>query len=226
MKLRILLPGLLGLVFCFAACQPAPELRDDKLLQDTSLTSDEPCAAPCWRGITPGVTPWSSALTILEDDPTLSDPQTQSDENSSAVIAEFQQSGTDVSCCQIYSENGDVVDIIFLRTAPTTTLGQVIEAKGEPSYLIGSPYSDDQAIMNVIYPEIATVIYAFVPGTTGALSADSEIIGVLYMRQDEMDLLMQTSELQAWEGYQTYQAYEESELEITPSITLTPTPGG
>lgn len=226
MKLRILLPGLLALVLCFAACQPPPELRDANLLQDTSLLTDEPCASPCWRGITPGVTSWSDALTILEDDATLSDPQVQTDEETSAVIAEFQQLDSGVSCCQIYSETGEVVDIIFLRTAPTTTLGQLIDAKGEPAYLIGSPYSDDQAIVNLIYPEIPMVVYAFVPGATGSITEGSEIIGVLHLKQRDIDLLLQTSELQAWEGYMSYQAYEESELEITPSVTLTPTPGG
>jgi hypothetical protein len=226
MRLRLLLPGLLALVFVFAACQPPPELRDPNLLQDTSLISDEPCAAPCWRGITPGETAWSDALTIVEDDPTLSDPQTQQEENGVAVVAEFQQLDTGVACCQMYSEQGEVVDIMFLRTAPEVTLGDVLESKGEPAYLIGSPFSDDQAVMNLIFPEVPMVLYAFVEGTAGSLSEDSEIIGVLYLKQSDMDLLLQTSELQAWEGYQSFQAYEESELEITPSVTLTPTPGG
>jgi hypothetical protein len=115
---------------------------------------------------------------------------------------------------------------MFLRTAPNMTLGEVIDAKGEPAYLIGSPFSEDQAVINLIYPNVPMVLYAFVEGTTGTLSENSEIIGMLYLKQSDMDLLMQTSELQAWEGYQSYQAYEESELEITPSVTLTPTPGG
>lgn len=226
MRLRFLLPGLLALVFVFAACQPPPELRDPNLLQDTSLISDEPCAAPCWRGITPGQTSWSQALTIVEDDPSLSDPTTQQEEDGVAIVAEFQQANTETACCQMYSEDGEVVDIMFLRVAPNVLLGDVIDAKGEPAYLIGSPFSDDQAVMNIIFPTVPMVLYVFVEGTTGSLSETSEIIGVLYLKQDEMDLLLQTSELQAWEGYQSYQAYEESELEITPSVTLTPTPGG
>jgi hypothetical protein len=226
MKLRILLPGLLALALFSAACQPPPNLRDDKLLQDDTLLTDEPCAAPCWRGITPGETPWNDALTIIEDDATLTDPQTQVDEDTSAVIAEFQQAGTELSCCQLYSETGEVVDIVFLRTAPTTTVGDLIAAKDEPSYLIGSPYSDDQAIVNLIYPSIPMVVYAFVPGTTGSITEDSEIVGILYLKPADMETLLVTSDLQAWEGYMSYQAYEESELEITPSVTLTPTPGG
>lgn len=224
MRLSILLPGLLALLFFSAACQPPPELRDPNLLQDRSLLDDEPCGAPCWRGITPGETAWSDALTILEDDATLADPQVQSDEESGAVVAEFQQIDTGVPCCQMFSESGDVVDILFLRTTPDITLGELIEAKGEPAYLIGSPFSDEQAIMNLIYPDIPMVIYAFVPGTTGELTEDSEIIGVLYLKASDIETLFETSEpgLQEWEGYQSYQYYEESELEITPSVTLTP----
>jgi hypothetical protein len=70
------------------------------------------------------------------------------------------------------------------------------------------------------------VVYAFVPGTDGSITEDSEIVGILYLKPGDMEVLLQTSELQAWEGYMSFQAYEESELEITPSVTLTPTPGG
>jgi hypothetical protein len=223
MRLSILLAGLLA-VFFSAACQPPPELRDQNLLQDRSLITNEPCEAPCWRGITPGETVWGEALTILEDDTTLSDPTTQNDEESGSVVAEFQQINTNVPCCQMFSEAGELVDIVFLRVAPNVTLGDLIESKGEPSYLIGTPFSDDQAIMNLIYPDIPMVIYAFVEGTSGALSEDSEIIGILYLKSSDMDTLFETSDpgLQEWEGYQTYQYYDESELEITPSVTVTP----
>jgi hypothetical protein len=224
MKLRLLVPGLLALVFFFAACQPPPELRDPNLLQDRSLITNEPCEAPCWRGITPGVTSWSDALTILEDDTTLGDPTPQSDEESGAVVAEFQQINSNVPCCQMFSESGELVDVVFLRVAPRVTLGELIDSKGEPAYLIGSPFSDDQAIMNLIYPDIPMVVYAFVAGTSGTLTEDSEIIGILYLKDSDMQTLFETSQpgLQAWEGYQSYQYYDESELEITPSVTETP----
>src|SRR5690606_32282156 len=59
MKHRLILPGVIALVLLFAACAPPPPLRDDTLLQDTSLiTENTECAPPCWRGITPGVTAW------------------------------------------------------------------------------------------------------------------------------------------------------------------------
>jgi hypothetical protein len=126
----------------------------------------------------------------------------------------------------MYTEDGDTVSVLFLRVAPSLTVGEVISAQGEPTYLVGSPFSDDQAVMNLIYPEKSLVVYGFVAGTAGELSASSEIVGVLYMTPADMDLLIKTSSLQVWEGYQSYQTYDTSEFEVTPAVTLTPTPSG
>ena len=226
MKHRLILPGVIALVLLFAACSPPPPLRDDTLLQDTSLiTNDSDCAPPCWRGITPGITTWGDALTILEDDPTLENVTVQEDDESPAKVAEFQQQGGS-PCCQMFTEDGEFVNVIFLRVAPTSTVGELIEIHGDPTYIIGSQYSDDQAVMNLIYPEQAMVIYAFVPGTEGSITEDSEIVGILYMTPEDMDLLIQTNDLHAWEGYQSYTDYQSGEFEVTPSVTLTPTPSG
>jgi hypothetical protein len=226
MKYRLILPGVIALALLFAACAPPPPLRDDTLLQDTSLLStDSDCSAPCWRGITPGETTWGDALTILEDDTTLENVNVQEDDQSSAKAADFQQKGGS-SCCQIISNDGEVVGVIFLRVAPTTTLGKLIAAQGEPTYLVGSQYTDDQAVMNLIFPEKSLVAYAFVAGTSGSLSASSEIVGVLYLQPSDMDLLIKTSSLHVWDGYKSYEAYDTSEFDVTPSVTLTPTPEG
>jgi hypothetical protein len=177
----------------------------------------------CWRGIVPGVTAWSDALTMLEDDATLENVKTQESEDSPAKAAEFQPKGG-TTCCQVFTQDGETVSVVFLRVAPEVSLGELIEAQGEPSYLVGSQYSEDQAVMNLIFPEKSLVIYAFVPGTTGALSEDSEIVGVLYLTPSDMDLLIKTSSLHTWDGYQSYTDYDTIEFEVTPEITLTPTP--
>ncbi len=226
MKRRLILPGVMALVLLFAACSPPPPLRDDSLLQDTSLvTTDTECSAPCWRGITPGETAWTDALTMLGDDTTVENVNVQTDDQSSAKVADFQQKGGS-SCCEMITEDGTKVTVLFLRVAPKVTVGQVIEAHGEPIYAVGSPYTDDEAVMNLIYPDLSTIVYAFVPGTSGALTADSEVVGILYMSPDDMDLLIKTSSLHAWDGYQSYDQYDSSGYAVTPSMTLTPTPGG
>lgn len=214
------------LLLVIASCMPAPVLRDETLLHDTSLVSGEPCTAPCFRGITPGETRWQDAVTIIEDDSDFTNVQTQTAEDDSGrVQIAWQQGDGGAVCCQIMSEDGETVRLTFLRTAPDMTLGEVIEAHGDPVYVAGQEFTEDQAIMSLVYPEIPMVVYAFVAGPeTGALSASSEIIGALYFVQEDMDLLLNTTELHSWEGYQSYLAYVESELEVTPSVTLTPTP--
>ncbi|MCC6803543.1 MAG: hypothetical protein IT319_11725 [Anaerolineae bacterium] len=164
-------------------------------------------------------------MTILEDDTTLENINIQEDDQSSAKAADFQQQGG-ASCCQIISNDGETINVIFLRIAPTTTMEELVEAQGEPTYLVGSQYTDDQAVMNLIYPEQSLVAYAFVPGTTGSLTEDSEIVGILYLTPSDMDLLVKTSNLHTWDGYKSYEAYDTSEFDVTPSVTLTPTPEG
>ena len=224
---RILLIIAAVIMLLVAACAPAPVLRDDTLLHDTSLVTGEPCAAPCFHGITPGETSWRDALTILEDDTSFKNVQTQNaDDGSSRIQAAWQDGENGAVCCQILTEDGETVSLTFLRTAPVMTLGQVIEAHGEPKYIAGQDFTSDQAIMSLVYPDVPMVVYAFVAGAeTGTLSASSEIIGMLYFVQSDMDLLLKTSELYNWKGYQSFKAYTDGEFDITPSVTLTPTPG-
>lgn len=221
MKLRLLLI-FMSVVF-LAACGPAPQLRNDNFLRDISFLTDEPCAAPCWRGITPGETAWGAALTIIEDDDTLAELRTEASENSTIIGAVWSQQDGE-GCCQMYTENGEVVDILILQTAPQATLGEVIEKWGDPTYAIGEPFSDDQAVFSLFYPDVPMLIYTFVAGEQGQLSETSEIIGFGYFAPERMELLLQATSLHEWEGYQSYADYMNSAFEVTPSVTLTPLP--
>mgnify|MGYP001199603823 CR=1 FL=1 len=225
---RFFLPGLLLLlVLLAAACSPPPELRDQKLLNDDSLLTGEPCEAPCWRGITPGETTWAAALTILEDDRTIEDPTVQTADDSPAVAASFKEpDGIDASG-QIFSDDGQTVSLIFLRLAPDLTLDDVLARYGDPTWVIGTPFSDDppQAIVNLVYPDQQMIVYVFVPGTDGALDGTNEVIGVLYMKAGDMTTLLETSSLHAWEGLADFAVYgPDSPFEITPEPTAEGTP--
>ncbi len=228
MKFRLLVPGLLVLAVFIAACAPPPVLRNEKLLNDTSLTTNEPCAAPCWNGITPGETAWSTALTIIEDDSRFSDPQVQNAQDGPAVGAQWSKTDGD-ACCQMVSEDGQTVSFISLSFAPDMTVQQVIEAQGEPTYALGSSVTDDQAVIYLFYPEKAFIVVAFVAGATADLKPSSEIIGGLYAMADDMDLTIKTSKLHTWNGYAPFSEYRsdapDDEFEVTPEVTLTPTPG-
>ena len=69
---------------------------------------------------------------------------------------------------------------------------------------------------------MALIIYVFIEGEAGGLAPGSEIIGFMYLSEDLMQFLIDTSELNGWEGYQTYSEYSDADAIITPSITLTP----
>jgi hypothetical protein len=225
MKARLVLLGIVALALLLAACAPPPALRDDTLVDDTSLVTGDPCTAPCWRGITPGETLWRDALTIIEDDTQFENIQTREDEASDAIGAIWNVAGGP-ECCQMVAEDGTTVNLIFVRPRPNMTVGQLIEAHGEPVYAIGTPVSEDQAIINLVYPDLPIIVLAFVPGEQGNLSETSEIIGVFYTTEADMELFVTTQSLHAWEGYAPYTTYrtaEDADYEVTPSVTLTPT---
>jgi hypothetical protein len=218
MKLRLLLI-VFALVMVAAACAPPPELRNEGYLQDTSLIDGEPCGPPCWRGIIPGETPWSEARSILEDDPTLSDIEIRNEDETGEIAMTFRRVDG-IPCCLLYTENGEEVDQMLFQLAPATTLGQVVEIYGEPEYLSLSEVSDDQAAAALYYPDILSIVYAFVAGkNTGTISADSEIFAVLYVRQGDMDLVVENSSLYIWDGYGSYQDYAGRDFDITPIPT-------
>ena len=211
---------------CWAACAPATQLVDDNLLRDDGLLGGVPCAAPCFRGITPGVTSWADALTIIEDDAEFDNIQIQSGEEGSKVMQVTWQQGAEApGCCQMVTEDGETVALVFLRTAPQHNMADLVEVHGEPAWLTGQEFEEDQAVVNLVYPDLPMIVYAFVAGAAeGALSASSPLVGVLYLEQDAMDLFLQTVELHGWEGYGSYGSYMDGEWEVTPSVTLTPTP--
>lgn len=224
MKFRFLLPGILTLVLVVAACAPPPNLRNEKFLHDNSLfETNEDCVSPCWNGITPGETAWSAALTIIEDTPNFENPQTQTAQDSPAIGALWKETDGD-DCCQMVTTEGDTVDWILLQLAPDHTLKELIDARGEPTYVVGTPGNDEQAIMNLFYPDQGLVVFVFVAGAaTGELSDTSEVVGVYYLAQEGMNTILEQSSLYAWKGYDTFAAYapdvENADFAITPVPT-------
>lgn len=219
MKLRFLTPILALLVLTIAACAPPPELRNDAFLRDTSLIDAQPCGIPCWRGIVPGETAWNEALTIIEDDPSLTDIRVEASNESREIAATFQQSGG-IPCCLIYSENGATVDQMLLQVAPDMTVGQVIEANGEPEFVAVAEITNDQASAALYYPDQQVIVYAFVAGAGGQLTANSEIFAIVYLRPSDVERSLQNMTLAAWQGYASFSDYASA----VPVITPVPTP--
>jgi len=220
MKFSPLLLSLLAALF-LAACAPTPTLRNDQYLKDNSLISDEPCAAPCWRGITPGDTSWAAALTLLEDDSSLASVEvTQPDPNLPARLVDFNDAQGDTRCCRMFSNDGQVVSSVLTLLAPTITIGQILEKFGEPTYYIGEGVTDDQALVSILYPDVPVIIYGFAPGLAeGQLSATSEVIGAIYLTQEDMQTILNQNSLYAWRGYGPLSSLLDGAFDLTPVPT-------
>lgn len=218
MKLRALLVLLVVMVVA-SACASAPELRNPSFLNDSSLVDNTPCEAPCWRNITPGVTTWGEALTILEDDATLADVKVETNDETGERAATFQRRDG-VPCCLVYSRTGIVVDQMLLQLAPDNTVAEVIANLGEPTYYSGTEVSPEQAAGALFYPERSLVVYAYIAGAAeGRISESSEVFAALYLSPSDMEQVVQTSSMYDWLGYDTYASYAARDFNVTPVPT-------
>jgi len=192
---------LFVLLVLVAACAPIPELRNESLLRDTSLVSGEPCEAPCWQSIVPGETLWGQALDVVAANAEYTgQDQTRSRETDEVVLSFGYLDGP--QCCRLYTRDGEVVASILLLLSPDMQLGQIIERYGEPQYIQGENLTDDQTFVSLVYRDVPMIVYAFGAGIeTGQLSAESEIIGAVLMAADEMQMLMESTDLYEWSGY-------------------------
>lgn len=214
-RLVIILIALIALVL--AACSPTVNLLDENNLKDTSLLSGEPCEAPCWNGITPGETTFRDAKILVEDDSRYSNvEEVESEEETEERLFGFSDGDANV-CCQIYSRDGDIVESMLFLLSPLMTLGEVVDKYGDPTYLTGEEVAEGQSIMFLLYPDVPIVLYAFVEGTEGTLSADSEIIGLLYMTETEIQQIIDSSRFYEWEGYQAFTAYIDENYDFIGS---------
>ena len=196
------------MAFVLVACAPEVKLRDDSRLRDLSLLSGEPCGAPCWNNIVPGETTYQDAKTLLEDDWRYQNIQeAEQQEGNPARIFGFSPQEGEV-CCQVFSRDGQTVTSLLLQLAPDLTLGPVIDEFGEPRYVGGESPAAEQAYMALVFPDLLMVVYAFVAGAeSGRLSTGSEIIGLMYMAESEMNVLLSCSELYDWAGFLSFGEY-------------------
>lgn len=215
MKLRMTLL-LAAVLMTVAACAPSQELRNPGFLQDTSLvTPGEECKAPCWRGITPGETEWSAAISIIEDQADITNLEIETNDESGELAATFQRRDG-VPCCLLYSRDGIFVDQMLLQLASGNAVGGVIDNLGEPDYFNGTEVDENQAAAALFFPDRGLVLYAFIEGLNGSLSEESEVFAALFLSQTDMEQVLQTSTLQAFAGYKAFADYLDDEPVLTP----------
>lgn len=211
MKHRLLILFTLLAAVALSACTPSVNLLDESKLNDTSLLTGDPCEAPCWNGITPGETRYRDAKLIIESDTRYKiteepDPQ----EDNPGRLFTFGE-GENPGCCQVFSRDGETVSSFLLQMAPVLSFGPVFDTLGEPQYVSGQDVNEEQGYLALVYPELPLVLYAFVAGQSGALSVTSEIIGAMYMANDEMDQLLTCTSLNNWGGFVSFASYAGGE---------------
>lgn len=195
---------------------PEADLRNEAMLADTSLISEQPCGAPCWRDIIPGETSWEDAVKILEEAEDVVNLQSAEDPNSDAALVAWETSDG-VACCRMFTQDGETVSTIFLLVAPDMSLGDVIELHNEPEYVTGEPITESQALGTLYFPEIPMLLYVFVAGEVeGEFLETSEILGVVYLTEEEMEAIIETSSLYTWEGYMAYADLINGEFDVVP----------
>jgi len=183
-----------------------PQLLNENLLSDDSVVTADPCGAPCWNNITPGETSWAAALEIIGSDEALANIETQ--ESPQGNLAQWGVLDG-VLCCQMFSDSaGELVDLMILQTAPVVSFGEVIDEYGEPTVLSGDLVTRSQAVVTVFYPDVPMLLYVYVEGADGEISADSEIIGVIYMTEVIYEGIIDGApNLVEWDDFATFDDY-------------------
>lgn len=186
--------------------QPEASLLDASMLEDANVLTAEPCAPPCWQNITPSQTTMEEALQIVS--------QMQSLTVASATDAEiiFSQ-GSGAPCCQIASDDQGIVAAILLQLAPETGVGAAIQELGEPQYVTGMPYSDQENLLVLIYPDEASFLYAMVAGADEPLSEGSPVVSALFATRAQMDQVTSMTPLDHWKGYLSFSAYMDGQFD-------------
>jgi hypothetical protein len=224
MHSRKYLLALLPLALLLTACLPQPTLFSDLFLEDNSLVTGDVCAAPCWHDIVPGQTTWNEAVAIIEGDASFAGLDTNTEE-ADVVQAVWQKKDSKQFCCRILGDAQDQpVSYIFLALAPGIIVDDVINRYGDPDYVTTFEFTDTEFVVQLVYTEVPMVVSALVRSDGPSLLANSPIVAVLYMDSTEMALILDTTELRAWAGYQAYDAYTTGTPVVTPRITLTPPP--
>lgn len=215
MKSRLWLP-LLWVAIIAMACTPAPMLRDDAFLDDTSLISGDPCTAPCWQNLIPDETAWGVAQDTIAESEDFIEVDSDSDRRTGEAWIEFTYRDGP-KCCRIYTADGVTLTSIFLLLAPQMTVSDVIENFGEPTYIAGQAQTSDQAHIVLLYADTPMMIYAFAENITDSeINGDSEVVGAVYMTAEEMETLIQTENLYNWDGFGALSDIITGEFDITP----------
>jgi len=220
MKKAFLLVLLTLAGLTLSACTPPPPLKSANYLSDKTLVSQDPCGPPCFQGITVGSTTFSDAVTKLKANAAFSNVQTP-DPQGKPPQAQFNTvKGEAVG--QVTADAAGVVNAILVKLAPDVTAGQIIEKYGDPEYVTGVDYSQEEVALALIFPKIGLVAWVTPGDANGTLQKSNPVVVALYLAPGDFPKLLETATLKIWTGYQPYKTYASATAVVTPKITVTP----
>jgi protein-disulfide isomerase len=172
-----------------------------------SLVSGEPCDAPCWNGITPGKTTYEEAKAIIEENRQFMNVQEQTAPEQSAILLSWSTFDGSV-CCQLYTENGEEVDEVFIISTSILNVSEVFETNDEPTHALARETEDGDIIVNLFYAELDVLLYVFVDGSGELeLTEESDVVGASYVTDERMETLLTDLQPVEWDGLDALEDY-------------------
>jgi hypothetical protein len=180
--------------------QPAPNNT-----WHTNWLRKEPCAAPCWEGITPGITSVSAATNILEKNPLLTNVKLEN----SRVSWNWKESGKPGGFLD-FSPKG------ILKITPvywhTFGFGSLIDAFSEPTQVIASMANTGYVSygISVIYRPQGLLLH-YVGTIKPTLNRDLRFTAVIFFDPSPAGfseaINHNETALTDWQGYKNFEFY-------------------
>jgi len=190
---------------------------------DRSILTDEPCAAPCWYGITPGISHLEEVRQSLATNPHVDQASIREQQiTGDRVQVDWLERGLFSGLGLLFLRN-DVVERIYLRMRCNITLGQVVEKYGPPEKVAAwyARAAGTAYYIRLYYPSKGLLFFvdtrpiASPTADTDVITEDMVITDVLYYAPTSIedlllsDLMPVESEegphmlkkLQDWQGF-------------------------
>jgi hypothetical protein len=172
---------------------------------DKSLLTDEPCAAPCWYGIEPGVSTRWEARRIIDG---LEFVRSSTDIGSGILYWESSLMDPGIENHIKYQDYTDIVQEIGIWLEYELPLKDLIDAKGEPDGLIAS-YMDMRGVVSVqafwkkygLYVGLDTGVEHDMDAAIDSIEPDTRVFAAYYSSIEDMELDIKRRGYIEWDGY-------------------------
>ena len=124
---------LLGIIlFCLYFQSDNNDLKAlNPNIYDQSWLTGQPCSAPCWQGIEPGVTSRDDVITKVKDLPFIDKNNVNLSTTGASFLCKYPRINSQ-SCVAISFNNNNILQILWLTPNYPITFEQVVDYLGPP----------------------------------------------------------------------------------------------